>query len=222
MSIDPKQFQTKPRYISKQVEDPAPIAGQAMLFPKEVDSVTEWFSQDSEGNVTQITTKGSLNLPQIPSLVPSGGGMDTFLTKASGDDYATNWRKIHSLMNEFYFMLPSAPTLANRISALGSVSGLTLNTAENDPNADDDFGSSPNTLILTPAGLSGVVMCEVSIMELTTTGTPESQGWNKFATIFNHKSNKAMTKGGIVDLGTLLDTSKDILVKVRFIKTTMP
>ena len=96
-----------------------------------------------------------------------------------------------------------------------------MNTAENDPQADAEFGTSPNTLVISPVGLSGVIAAELSVMELTEVGNDTDKGW----TVLNGatlKTNTAMTKAALMEFGSILDSSKDVLIRIRFIKPVMP
>ncbi|MDV2503073.1 MAG: hypothetical protein RX318_03890 [bacterium] len=45
---------------TERATDPAAVANAALLYPKDVGGVTEWFSRDSAGNVTQLTSAGVL------------------------------------------------------------------------------------------------------------------------------------------------------------------
>lgn len=221
--INVNQIESKPRSIEDMLGNEPPVKeGYGTYYPKKINDNVELFYKDSNDNEVQITDKGSVALPTIPALVPVGGAMSSLLCKSSSEDHDTTWKRFHQLQNEYYFVLPAAATIDQRVTALGSVSGLELFSADNDSSPDDDFGTLPSTLIIKPIGLTNVIMVEFDLMEKVTTGAPDTQGWRPLVSAIQPKTNKAMDRGALTQLNDILDASRDVLVRVRFIKPVMP
>ncbi|NRA76887.1 MAG: hypothetical protein HRU18_01655 [Pseudoalteromonas sp.] len=220
--INVDQIEKKPRSVEKVASDPAGVADHGVAYPKEVNGIVEYFFRDSAGTITQITENGSLRLPTSPALAPVGGAKGSSLAKLSNTDYAFGWVKQNVLMNDFYFVLPKAVSIDARVTALGTVAGLSLFSADNDPNPDDEFGLNPATLIIKPTGLTGVIMTELDLMELDEAGAIANQGWKPLTSFPEWKSNKAMDRGAIMDFNNVLDQARDVLVRVRFFTPVMP
>lgn len=220
--IDIDQIASEPRHIDAVTEAPAGIENKGILYPKTVNEIVEIFFKDSEGTETQITSNGSLMLPTSPALVPEGGAINSVLSKVSNNDHEMGWKKQNELMSEAYFVLPKAVSIDARIALAGSITGLTLYSADNDPTPDAEFGELPSTLIIKPTGLTGVIMGSVEIMELNEAGDIGTQGWVQLSSAPTYKSNKALDRGAIINLNSILDISRDCFIKVRFFKTVMP
>ena len=220
--INVNQVEPKPRHVDDVISAPPSIAGKGICYPKTISGLVEFFYMDDAGTETQITEGGSLRLPNIPSLVPAGGSPGSILAKSTGVDFATAWFKPHQLINEFYFVLPKASTIDQRVTALGNVPGLELFSADNDGSPDAEFGALPSTLIIKPNGLSGVIVSDIDVMDLNEAGAIETQGWNKLGATVNFKTNKAQDRCGIIDFGSQLDIARDVFVRVRFFKPVMP
>jgi hypothetical protein len=221
MSIDVEQIEAKPRHIDAQTT----VGFEALKgiwYPKVISGITEMFYKDDQGTETQVTTNGSLNLPTIPSLVPVGGGERAILGKTNANDHATKWYTQNELLREFFFVLPPASSIDQRVTALGSVAGLGMFSGDNDPSPTTEFGALPSTLVFAPVGFSDVIMTEVDCMELTSTGPAEDQGWKKLDVSSVMRSNIAKTKGALVNLNSLLNIAKPVFMRIRFIKTVMP
>jgi hypothetical protein len=218
MGLNPKQIQPKPRFIGKVAADPSPIADTIIFYSKEVSGVVEGFIMDDQGNAVQLTQNGSVALPSIPSLVPAGGAINSVLAKATATDFATTWKKLYEIQNEFYFVLPKAADIAARILLAGNITGLSLNTADNDPDPEAEFGSSTRTLVLNPTSGSNLILAEFKVMKLVETGAATDQGWNEVDPLGIVKSNTAKTKMAFIDFQDFIDPSQDIMVYVRFVK----
>ena len=216
-----EQIEETPVTVGAVTEAPAHEENVASLYPKVVGGITEWFAVDSNGKETQVTKDGSLNLTSIPALVPVGGAKGTILGKTSGVDHATGWQKLHTLQKEFHFIMPKANTIANRVLATGPVAGLSIYTAEDDPQPNDEIGVSPYTLVIKPVGLTDVILVQVEIMKLIEVGDNATLGWYPLGVALNFKSTSDKTKGAILDLASQLDQSNDILIRVRFFNSSM-
>lgn len=214
--IKTKQIVAEPQSCEAQATFPAAIPNKGSWYTKVVDGVTELFYTDDAGNNIQLSNKGSVNLPVIPSLIPVGGSTNQILTKTSNSDHATGWRSVGSVLNEFSFLLPAGADIVARITAAGSLSGLSLVTAQSDIDPVAEFGSSSKTLVIKPTDLSNIVVTDISVIELVTTGADIDKGWRKLANPGAWKGNIAKTKACIIDFQDYIDASRPVLVKVRF------
>lgn len=204
-----------PMTLQKQTGSVAVPVDSGKLYTKEVSGIIEVFFKNAGGQEIQLTSNGSVVLPTIPSLLPAGGTVKQILAKASVADYATAWYSVSTLLKEFAFTLPAGPDLATRLTGL-TVTGLELSTGFDHTPAEVQFGTSVDTLVMVPTGLTGVVPVEVNVFEITSSGVDLGKGVAKFS-FSSFKSNTAMTKVALMNFNASLDAAKSYIVHLRLL-----
>lgn len=220
MGINPKQInQTIPMSMQAVSGSVSVDANSISWYPKIVSGIVELFVKNAQGQEVQVTKNGSLNLPVLASLNPSGGSKDQVLAKVSPTDFAYAWKSPMILLKEFSFSLPIGADLTERIDGL-VVSGLELSTASNHTPIENEFGTDADTLVVVPTGMANVVLSECIILEKTITGAVNTQGWKQVA-YSNFKGNTVSTKGALLGLSAILNPAKEYLVYIRFLNPSM-
>jgi len=206
---------TTPPIMEKQVGSVPVPANCGRVYSKEILGNIELFWKNATGQEVQITSNGTLVLPSIPSLVPAGGTVNQVLAKQSSTNYAMAWKSVESILKEFKFVMPAGADLASRLLGL-TVTGLELDTAFDHTPSETQFGTSQNTLVIAPTGLSNIILSEVSIFQITNTGLLSDYGISKIV-FESFKTNTDKSKSALLNVGTLLDTAKDYVIYIRFI-----